>query len=95
MREFEGSWPGPDSVPISVGTVPVEDSDQVVFNGITYNNNAIKKDDFYASRKTLTGNTQRKTVAEKDKLAKTKLAKNLEQRCYHMEKRFSVHIEYG
>ena len=95
MREFEGSWPGPDNVPISVGTVPVDDSDQVVFDGVAYDNNSIKKDDFYASRKALNGNTQRKTVAEKDKLAGTKLAKNLEQRCLHMEKRFLVHIEYG
>ena len=91
MREHEACWPGPDNVPITVGTIPVENSNQIVVNGVSYDNNSIEKKDFFASRRTLNGNTQRKTVAQKD----PKLAKELERRCYHMEKRFSVLVEFG
>ena len=85
MREHEASWAGPDGVPISVGTVPVEDPDQVVFDGVSYSNKAIRKEDIEETRKILKANTMRQTVASKD----SGLAKNLEERCFHMEVRFS------
>ena len=49
---------------------------------------AIDKDNFKEQRKILNGNTQRRTVAGKSK----KLALNMQQRCYHMEKRLLILI---
>ena len=83
MAEHEKSWQGPDGVPITVGTVKVEDPDELVVEGESFSNNKIEKSDFASSRKILTGNTQRKTVAAKSGL----LAKNMAQRCFHMDKR--------
>ena len=83
MVEHENSWPGPDNIPITAGIVKVEDPSQLVVDGETFDNNAIDKEDFYTARKALTGNTQRQTVSGKC----TTLAKNLSNRCFHMEKR--------
>ena len=88
MREHEESWAGPDGIPITVGTVKVEDPNQMVVKGKVFDNNAIDKDNFKEQRKILNGNTQRRTVAGKSK----KLALNMQQRCYHMEKRLLILI---
>ena len=77
-----------DGIPITVGTVKVEDPNQMVVKGKVFDNNAIDKDNFKEQRKILNGNTQRRTVAGKSK----KLALNMQQRCYHMEKRLLILI---
>ena len=65
MREHDESWAGPDGIPITVGTVKVEDPNQMVVKGKVFDNNAIDKDNFKEQRKILNGNTQRRTVAGK------------------------------
>ena len=93
MAEHEKSWDGPDGVPITVGTVKVENPSEMLVEGKVYDNNAIDKSDSIENRKILNGNTMRQTVATKSK----KLAKNLSQRCLHMEKRLSLvqfHVIY-
>ena len=92
MAEHEKGWNGPDNVRITVGTIKAENPNEMVVEEKSYNNGVIPKGEFKAERKILTGNTQRRTVAAKIK----KLARNLEQRCFHMEKRltnfFQIHI---
>ena len=89
MAEHEKGWVGPDNVPITVGTVKVEDPKEMIVDGRTFDNNVIPKQDFKAERKILTGNTQRRTVADKCKNLAQNLAQNLEDRCKHMEKRLN------